>query len=437
MPSSDQIIYISSTSTSPAPESATAPSEERIHSSPDPISLEIIRTDATAPPAKKRNISSDTGLYTPKSVKGDSPMKQTSDIHSGRKLSHVQVPRTSLPSVAYIGGKPDKQAISENEAFWEFGELPEVDGSQYVELNDFTIYRPSTNKRSMEMCTLDKLNTARGVDQLIFSWMLSTATATTAYYVHGIAFGTLAIEGYGDTDCVDLAGRISIQSRSAQLVPAWFRLGKPSVEYKGFHEDYVWLATFTKYFADFLLEEKHVTLHLFRSDFLPWLLQQYGDKMEFQSWHKQCGFQQDFGTSAAAWVRYLHKECYSIDYEELDLLRHPVWSETGPVLNAIERQPTKGSDATVVTPFVRRYFDSMYFASHLQTEKPCDKVLAAIVRRKQELCLTPWYAAPTAPPRVRKSSNALNIRQGDVVCVNPNADDQWKRSKATIWYAYV
>jgi DNA (cytosine-5)-methyltransferase 1 len=151
----------------------------------------------------------------------------------------------------------------------------------------------------MEMCTLDKLNTAKGVDQLVFSGTLSTATATTSFYVHGVAFCTIAVDGYGDTDCADIAGRISIQSRTAQLVPAWFLLGKPSTEYKRFHEDYVWLATFTKYFADFLLEiQRRVTLHVFRAEFLPWLLQQYGKKMEFKSWHKQCGFQRDFGTSA-------------------------------------------------------------------------------------------------------------------------------------------
>jgi DNA (cytosine-5)-methyltransferase 1 len=149
----------------------------------------------------------------------------------------------------------------------------------------------------MEMCTLDKLNTAKGVDQLVFSGTLSTATATTSFYVHGVAFCTIAVDGYGDTDCADIAGRISIQSRTAQLVPAWFLLGKPSTEYKRFHEDYVWLATFTKYFADFLLEiQRRVTLHVFRAEFLPWLLQQYGKKMEFKSWHKQCGFQRDFGT---------------------------------------------------------------------------------------------------------------------------------------------
>jgi hypothetical protein len=170
MSSPDHIIYISSTSPSPAPESARAPSEERIASSPDPISLETTTADITAPPAKRRKISSDwvedAGLYTPKSTKGRPTPSTPNQIphSSGRELKHVQILRASLPSVAYAGGHPAKEAVSEDEAFWGLGELPEVDGSQYVELNDFTIYRPSTNKRSMEMCTLDKTNTAKGVD---------------------------------------------------------------------------------------------------------------------------------------------------------------------------------------------------------------------------------------------------------------------------------
>ena len=118
MPSSDQIIYVSSTSPSPAPEPATArsaPSEEHVRSSPDPISLETTTADVTAPQAKKRKVSGDwiedAGLYTPRSTKGDSPPEQTLDSQTGRKFSHVQMPRASLPSVAYTGGHPEREAV--------------------------------------------------------------------------------------------------------------------------------------------------------------------------------------------------------------------------------------------------------------------------------------------------------------------------------------
>lgn len=444
----EEFIRYSSESTSPAiapataPASGRAPSKERILSSPDPISLASTASDFIAPSAKRRKIThsgrvQDTGLSTPQSANGQQTQTQTLQS-SGRELRHVQIPRASLPSVAYIGGHPaSREAVPEDQAFWKLGSLAEEDGYYYVELDDFTIYRPSTttSKRSMEMCTLDKLNTAPGLDQLAFSGTLSTSRGT-ACYVHQIAFSTLAIDGYGDLDSASLSRKICIQSRMAQLTTAWFRLGKPSTEYQRFHEDFVWLATFTKFFADFLLEEKRVTLHHFRSDFLPWLLRQHGNATAFQSWHKKCDFQQDFGTSAAAWVNYLYKECYNIDDDDSEILQHPIWSEIGPVLDAIERQPSKGSDATVVTPFVRRCFDAMYFVSHLRTKKPCGKVLDAIVRRKQELCLTPWNAAPTVQPH-RRDNNSAPIVQGDVVCVSPNANNRWKRSTATAWYAYV
>lgn len=197
--SSDRVIYISSTSPSPAPESARAPSEKCIPSSPDPISLETTTADITAPPAKRRKISSDwaedVGLYNPKNTNGrPTQSKPGHTLHgSGRELKHVQIPRASLPGVAYIGGSKD--AVSEDQAIWRLGELPEVDGSKYVELNDYTIYRPATNKRSMEMCTLDKLNTAKGVDQLVFSGTLSIASATTSFYVQGVVFCTVAVDG--------------------------------------------------------------------------------------------------------------------------------------------------------------------------------------------------------------------------------------------------
>jgi len=442
--SEERITYRTDPPT-PSPATVTSSLKEQIPSSPDPIGLETATADVTAPTAKKRKISDDRlrqdlGLATQQSTNGNPPSKRILHNYSGRELSHVQIPRASLPSVACIGGHRAEKTMPEDEVFWELGELPEVDGSRYVELNDFTIYRPANTKRSMEMCTLDKLNTSKGVDRLIFSGVLSKATATTSYYVNEIPFSTLAIDGYGDVDCVSLSGKICIQSVMAQTKPAWFRLGKPSAEYQRFHNEFVWLATFAKYFADFLIENIHksVTLHLFRCEFLPWLVQQYGSVTEFQSWHQLCGFQQEFGTSVAAWVNYLHKECYSINDDCTKLLQHPIWQEIGPVLSAIERQPSDGSDATVVTPFVRRCFDNMYFASHLQTKEPCGKVLATITRCKRGLRLTPWNAAPTPRPYLsRESRDTLIVRQGDVVCVSPNANDQWKRSKATAWYAYV
>lgn len=81
----------------------------------------------------------------------------------------------------------------------------------------------------------------------------------------------------------------------------------------------------------------------------------------------------------------------------------------------------------------------MYFAAHLQMHDPVPDVQAAIEERKRKMSLTPWNSGPVSrpPPCTVNHANQLKIRKGDVICTNPNAGDQWKRSKSEVWYAYV
>jgi DNA (cytosine-5)-methyltransferase 1 len=357
---------------------------------------------------------------------------------SARELECVQIPRPTLASAAFSGWQPPEGSWSELDVITKHFDLGTI---QYFELNDFTVYRCRADpKRSMEMSTLDRLNIPNGLDQLCFNGRLSTAT--DSYYVHGVTFSTVAVDGYGDLECVDLSDSICIQSPWAQSHDTWYRLGRPAAEYRVFHEDFIWLATFTKYFVDFLLErETSVTLHIFRAEFAPWLIYQYGQSTQFQAWHQKCGYQQDFGTSVAAFVNYLYKECFSIDDSTPNLLQHPFWCEIDPKrLTAIKKQPEDSSGATVVTPFAFRCFQDMYFAAHLKRHDPIPEVQAQISSRKHAMDLTPWNAAPVSRPRLPADVaevETLVIRQGDVICTSPNAGDEWKRSKSERWYAYV
>lgn len=353
------------------------------------------------------------------------------------QAAFVQIPRPCLTLAAFPGWRPPDPLWSEFDVLTKHAIEGEV---QYLDLDDFTVYRqPSDSKRAMEMSTLDRLQTWRGVDELCFSGRLSTASAS--YYVQNVNFSTLAVDGYGDPQSASLLGKICIRSPWARARNVWYRLGRPSAEYRGFYEDYLWLATFTKYFIDFFLDQEiDFTLHRFRSEFLPWVLRQYGEYAEFQSWHERCGHQQDFGTSVAAYVNYLFKECYSIDDSTSKLLQHTIWREINPFdLTAIERQPTDPNGATIVTPFTFHCFQDIYFAAHLQQHDPIPEVQAKIMRRKHEMSLTPWNAAPVSRPPLCTANQAgeLKVRQGDVVCTNPNANDIWKRSKSEVWYAYV
>lgn len=352
-----------------------------------------------------------------------------------RKVEHVQVPRHTLASVAFAGCNPPEEC-SELDVLVETHDL----GVQYLELDDFTVYYPHSHcKRSMEMSTLDRLQVAKGADELCFSGRLSTKTSS--FYVHGVGFNTLAVDGYGDDESASLLEKICIQTPWARSYNVWYRLGQPSAEYREYHQDYIWLATFTKYFIDYLIEQdSDVTLHRFRSHFATWMIRRYGQHVPFQVWHEKCGRQQDFGTAVAAYIPYLLKECYSIDDSETGLLQHSIWREIDPAnLSAIKRQPVNPTGQTVVTPFAFRCFRDMYFAAHLTIRNPSPAVQAQISDRKRDMCLTPWNAAPVSRPGLSQANKAasLDVCQGDVVCVNTNSDNQWKHSKSEVWYAYV
>lgn len=416
-----------------------------VHGSQSPSIIDLTGSDddITATPAVL--VLDTPGSIETSADEADEATTETSDIAGpgefSNELKSVQVPRAALTNVAFSGWHPPDELWPELDVLSEHFH---DEGTLYFELDDFTIYRPQTDrKRSMEMSTLDKLQVGKGVDQLCFSGRLSMATES--YYVQNVAFSTLAIDGYGDNDCASLSDMICIQSKWAQSHDTWYRLGRPSTEYKSFYKDFIWLATFTKYFIDFLIEqEKNVTLHFFRSKFTLWMIHPYGQSADFQVWHQECDFQQDFGTSAAAYVGYLYKECYSIDDPTTQLLKHPIWSEINPFnLTTITPQPTNVGGATVVTPFAFGCFQGMYFAAHLEMVHPTPDVQAQISRRKLELCLTPWNTAPVLRPHsseikeVRHLDLDLDVQQGDVVCTNPNVDNHWKRSKSEVWFAYV
>jgi len=369
-----------------------------------------------------------------------------------RTFNHVRVYPLALPSACFECFNDNHEpvapvtCIGEAEAIAELATLLPEDPAEeytYLELDEFTIYHLPDTRQEYDMCTLDRLRTHRAANRLSFDGILSVGDRKIP--VRDLKFGTVTVDGYGDEGCVDLRGQICIQSDLARRYKLWYRLGRSSPEYQRFHDLYLWLATFAKYFVDYLMTNAHVTIKDFRSRFFEWLQARFGRAPEFQIWHAQCDCRTDFSTSVAAHVNYLHKECSGV---EQTLLQHPLWGEVDPErLTAIERSGTVKSESdtqcqerTVVTPAVYRSFRHMYFGFHLQMEKPKPGCLAdTITSRKQEMCLTPWdtppTCAPTAPDYIIPVSSARSVIRGDVVLLEP--DDGRSRSTAARWYAYV
>ena len=368
-----------------------------------------------------------------------------------RTFSHVEVHGPAFPQSIYEGFEPtlipstEAVALADLKAAHDvkYASTDEQPEYTYFRLNDFNVYLPNRPRHAFELATLDRLQNRRGFDELLFDGVLTVGSEQR--FVQGVRFSTMTIDGYGDPDIVSLHDRICIQSRQAETREIWYQLGKPSQEYRRFYEPFVWLAQFTKYFVDYLLEVAHVSLGHFRENFFKWLEARHRDYPSFKTWHGECGQLNDFRTTVTAHVGFLWKECYSIDDEESKLCKQPVWGEVDPFRLKAIPQRKNIEKKTIVTPFAYNCFKGMYFHEDLEERKVLDRAaLAATANRKSALGLTPFGSSQPSDASVHTprslpdtaTGSSIDVRQGDVICVEPDSKSQWKTASTT-WYAYV
>ena len=141
-------------------------------------------------------------------------------------------------------------------------------------------------------------------------------------------------------------------------------------------------------------------------------------------------------------IRFLWKEYHSVEDDQARLDKHPVWGEVNrDALTAIPEQPNLETE-TVVTPFVHNCFKHMYFHKQMQAQPLANpEVKAKVGARKARLGLTPLEHTQCEGevPELANTSSAqdnTDIREGDVICVEPDKGSRWK-SEASMWYAYV
>ncbi|KAI6837600.1 S-adenosyl-L-methionine-dependent methyltransferase [Hortaea werneckii] len=369
-----------------------------------------------------------------------------------RVLSHVIANGPAYPRSMYEGWKPPIPAVSEAQAVEELlsahaqlhaheEEPPEF---TYFELDDFSVFRPVSKGMGTaapptgELVTLDRLQVHHG-DYFLVDGILSCGAVH--HYVRKVPFRVLTIDGYGDDEDASVSGRICIQSFRGRAKQVWYKLGRPSSVYHRFYAPFLWLAHFTKYFVDYLLETERVALSHFRSTFVDWLDRRWGTNRAFRSWLSQVDFT-DFRTTVNANIRFLWKEYHSVEDNQTRLDKHPVWGEVNrDALTAIPEQPNREKE-TVVTPFVQNCFKRMYFHKQMQARSIANpEVKARVEARKARLGLTPLEHVQSegeVPDLASADSvqDHTDIQEGDVICVEPDKQTRWK-SEASVWYAYV
>lgn len=358
-----------------------------------------------------------------------------------RILSHVLPSGLAYPPSLY-GAKPRSvSSCSEEDALkhllrhWreaQRGRHP-ADKADFIELqlSDFTFYKWAKGPHHDEMVPLNALKVEIGCDELYFDGIISVGAEKR--YVEAIRFETLSVDGYCDDITYSTDVQLYIQSDQASMHGVWYRLTAANQSYARFHAPFCWYAAFTKHVIDFLDTNERVTLTDFERTFHKWLLSRHGGSTRFQAWLRQFAGP-DYRCHIAANIGYLWKESYSVVPE---VHRHPLWAEVHPDrLNAIVQQPPVECN-TIVSEFVYRCFQELYFADKMEARNITDcKAQRKRWLRKRSLGMLEEDSlmlrrAPLAIP-IKPSP----IKVGDVVGVPRDETSTW-RDDAEIWLGYV
>lgn len=329
-------------------------------------------------------------------------------------------------------------------------------------LDNFTVYHPVYDKRSpLEMTCLHNLSVKAGKNVLLFDGVLSDGKRKR--YVEGVPFTKLSIGNYGELSLHTVEGAIWIQSDVAKAADdTWYELGKPAQVYEKYHNPFLWLANFAKFFIDFLdrpspqnaVEDderpQDATLRDFKEKFGSWINKLHGSDSQFWKWYSKYG-RSDFRQVVSAHCPFLWNQAYNTDVDGR-LIKHSLWDEVMRL--TIIKQP-KGAlvNETIVTPLVYECFHHI-FGDKLKAISPrvplppmppgkkliLDRVeiLSSQRARKQ----SPYEGPLSREVSVFESRPELNegglvdVKPGDVVAVVKDANSVWK-GKSQYWYAYV
>ncbi|GAM85739.1 hypothetical protein ANO11243_037470 [Dothideomycetidae sp. 11243] len=301
-----------------------------------------------------------------------------------------------------------------------------------VDITNFAVYRPfEASTRPGELTSLTALKTEFGMDELCFDGCLRINNED--FYLRKIKFGIVAIDGYCEYDTPSVRDTIYIQSTLASKHKIYYRLSQPCQEYRRYHEPTIWVADLVKYSLEFMLQStQDIGLHSFRTRFVQWVRDTYGNQKQFEQWLSLTRGT-DFRSAISVHIHFLWKEAFSIDRT---LGHHSLWSETDT--HRLDAVPAylAHDPFTTVTVFVHRVFRNMYFAPILRMRHRSPEIERLARRRRDVLGLTILNSITSAIPKIRSDRSSSGVREGDVIALKPDAVTSWKAAQAK-WYAYV
>ncbi|KAK4194787.1 putative DNA methylase [Triangularia verruculosa] len=391
--------------------------------------------------------------------------------HSKHQLS-VEIPVSTLitPRSQHDGFIPPLPVTKEWMAVKALVDAHGATNEEFIEfdLDQFSFYL-DTKRYHLEMRSLQFMDTKNSYDRYYFDGILSCKGQR--YYVQRAEVAELPIGNYG-TEHPSVDGEIWVRSMLNTKKDIYYRLGKPTTEYKRFYDPFVWATDLAKHVVDFagslLGKRQDVTLDVFKVSFSEWLETTHGKSVVFRKWRKQYP-SNDFRAAVVNNIVFIWKEMNGIHgakkagsmtlFRQTMTLETYQWTEAAPVLPTIKEftMVTTEDDQkrtvvevapTIVTPYIKQVFGDMVISKVLHEVNSLDGGLKIPVPA-QDVSELQIKIEGTVPGRRRGTMQFLpleitdKIQVGDTIST-PHDDDEitdtkWKKTGANDdrWFGLV
>lgn len=422
-------------------------------------------------------------LRRPRDDLKDAPVSDEEDLTWSKKkkcevrMTGIRPPSFAYPKTAYSDHVPSMPRYSETSVLRDIllkeEEQDDSDADTHgdafieAELRDFVIYRPHRPFRrnksgsteyplANELVSLHEIN-ENAVKHFYFDGVVCYAGRQR--YVQRVPFELLSVGGYEEPERSTVGPYVWIKSFEGTISDVWYRLETPAVEYKRYHESFLWLADLAKHVVDYLHLHQGVALIHFRRRFHDWLQSIYSTDPCARRWLEQYG-DQDFRRAVAANANFLYFQAVQVDqkYE-----KHPIWEEIhSKILRAIpeqvecssnkdmfvtltEREEFVSRRKTTVTPYVFKCFEKLPWAKYLY----CQSSSTSLTNRGQNKSVTnhmrvspanqvPEVRIPVGPRStgIEARGEAMHVSIGDIVAIPKDNESAWKTDDAE-YFGYV
>ncbi|KAI1399013.1 S-adenosyl-L-methionine-dependent methyltransferase [Hypoxylon fuscum] len=362
----------------------------------------------------------------------------------------VEIPQSTLlqPRSLFESFVPPATEAREHDAIAALVEVANLqshsqEAHMEFELDDFSIYFNS-GIYPYELRPLHHLAIRQAAERFYFDGVLSCGERR--FYLKKILFRHLPIGNYGSEEHT-VGDQIWVRSQlnEDRGNEIYYKLGSPAIEYRRFHEPFLWIADLSKHVLDYCenlkKQGRRALLHDFKSQFSICLLRKHLKSTVFERWHSaNCG--SDFRGALVANIDFIWKEAHGLDPKITSW--HGVWEEIKfldrykPNLafeKSFEGYAVVGSNPlktrkdgqvppTIVTPYVHDLFSHMVFGKVLEPVTPS----AVVEKARLAFIQSSRPVEQSSPPAIKRDGNCrgifiASIEVGDVISTRPDDDD--------------